>query len=227
MCGRFTLFSQPGDLARLFEVDAVRAEELPPRYNVSPTQEVYAVAEHPEGERRLGTLVWGLVPHWAEDPRPGPINARAETLRSKPMFRDAFARRRCIIPADGFYEWREDPRTGAKVPHYVRRADGEPLALAGLWASWRPKEGDGEPLHTCVIVTTDAAGPLRDVHPRMPAILPREAWDVWLDRYRSDTEELAALLESRLPEGVEMYAVSTRVNNAGNEGADLIEPAAS
>ncbi len=225
MCGRFTLFTPPGQLAKLFEVDDVRTPELPARFNIAPTEEVYAVAQSSDGERRLGTLTWGLVPFWADDPKPGPINARAETIDRKPMFRQAFERRRCIVPADGFYEWREDPRTGAKIPHYIRRPDGRPLALAGLWASWRPRDdADAEPLRTCVIVTTDAEGPVSEIHGRMPVMLPREAWDRWLDPNEDDEELLRSFLEPRLPEDVVVEEVSTRVNNARNEGAELIEP---
>lgn len=225
MCGRFTLFSEPGDLARLFAVDEVRTDPMPPRYNIAPTQEVYAVAEHPEGARRLGTLRWGFVPHWAKEARSGPINARAETLREKPMFRDSFVKRRCIIPADGFYEWREDPQTGAKLPHYARRSDHTPLAFAGLWSVWYPDDDEREPLRTCVIITTDAIGSLKEIHPRMPAMLPPDAWDVWLDPSEGDADRLQGLLAPRLPDGLETYVVSTRVNSARNEGEELVQPA--
>jgi putative SOS response-associated peptidase YedK len=224
MCGRFTLFSEPGDLAALFAVDAIRTDQLPPRYNVAPSQEVYAVAESREGERRLGTLRWGFVPHWADTPRSGPINARAETLHRKSMFRDAFSRRRCLIPADGFYEWREDPRTGAKIPFYIRREDEVPLAFAGLWSVWRPDGGEDDALRTCAIVTTDAQGPLRDIHPRMPLILPPDVWDVWLDPHVDDEEKLRPVLTPWLPDTVESLEVSKRVNNARNEGEELIAP---
>lgn len=225
MCGRFTLFSEPGDLAKLFEVDQVATGALPPRYNVAPTQEVYAVAQTSDGERRLGTLRWGFVPFWADEPRSGPINARAETLSEKPMFRDAFTRKRCIIPADGFYEWREDPQTGVKVPHYVRRANGEPLAFAGLWSTWHPKDdGEAEPLRTCVIVTTDAEDWLREIHPRMPVALPRGSWDGWLDPNEDDPAALDDMLRSVEVNDLEGYEVSTEVNNARNEGAHLIDP---
>lgn len=226
MCGRFTVFTPPGQLARLFEVDDVRTGALPPRYNVAPTQEVYAVAQSSDGERRLGTLTWGLIPHWAEEPRPGPINARAETIASKPMFRGAFERHRCIIPADGFYEWCEDPATGAKIPSYISRADGRPLALAGLWSSWRGSdEPDVQPVRTCVIVTTAATGPIEEIHERMPVMLPRDGWDRWLDPNEDDDGWLRSLLAPRLPEELAVREVSTRVNNARNEGPDLIDPA--
>jgi putative SOS response-associated peptidase YedK len=219
MCGRFTLFTEPGDLARLFAVDEIRTEPLPPRYNIAPSQEAYAVAQRAEGGRRLGTLRWGFVPHWAKEPKSGPINARAESVASKPMFRDAFRRRRCIIPADGFYEWREDPRTGKKVPFYVQRSDGVPLAFAGLWSTWHPPD-DGEPLRTCTIVTTDAAEALSEIHERMPVMLPHDAWDIWLDPEADDLERLEGLLRPRLADEVEVYEVSTRVNNARNSGSE-------
>lgn len=227
MCGRFTVFTPPGDLAKLFEVDDVKTDPLPPRYNIAPTQEVYAVAQAPDGERRLGTLRWGFVPFWADEPRSGPINARAETLADKPMFRTAFSSHRCIIPADGFYEWREDPRTGVKVPHFVHRGDGEPLAFAGLWSSWRPEDeaaDKDEPLRTCVIVTTDARSWLKDIHPRMPVTLPREVWDRWLDPNEGDADVLAGLLSDPSIDALTGYEVSTEVNNARNEGEHLIDP---
>lgn len=225
MCGRFVVFSEPGDLAKLFEVDQIRTEEIPPRYNIAPTQEVYSVAQTSDGERRLGTLRWGLVPHWAKEPRSGPINARAETVAEKPMFRTAFSRSRCIIPADGFYEWREDPTSGKKIPHFIHREDGHPLAFAGLWSAWRPKDDpDADPLNTCVIITTAAQDWVKEIHDRMPVSLPQDAWDRWLDPTVDDEEGLQELLEPRLPETLTYREVSTRVNNARNEGPELLEP---
>jgi putative SOS response-associated peptidase YedK len=224
VCGRFVLFSEPGQLARLFEVDTVTTEPLPARFNVAPTSEVYAVAQARDGERRLGRLVWGFVPHWADGPRPGPINARAETVTRRPMFRDAFDRWRCLVPADGFYEWREDPDTGEKIPHYYHRRSGTPLAFAGLWSVWRP-DGDAEPLRTCLIITTDAVGPVRDVHDRMPVALQRAHWDAWLDPNQGADDLHPLVVDPGLPDDLEVRVVSTTVNDARNEGAELIDPA--
>src|ERR1700730_2484324 len=161
MCGRFTSTSSPARLAERFAVDEVKAEPLPIRYNVAPTQPVYAIAEsrgeHPR--RMLGTFRWGLVPSWAKNPAIGSkmINARAEGVATKTAYKQALARRRCIIPADAFYEWQVVDGVGAKaakLPHAIRRRDGEPLAFAGLWEVWR--DPDGERLRSCVIITTAA-----------------------------------------------------------------------
>lgn len=222
MCGRFAVFSRPGDLARLFDVDEVATEPLPDRYNVAPTLEVYAVIEHRD-ERRLGTLRWGLVPHWSRDPKAGPINARAETIAEKPSFRDAFARRRCLIPADGFYEWRTDVATEVKTPYFIRRKDGRPMAFAGLWESWRPPDG-GETLYTCTIVTTAADGFLSDLHPRMPVVLDGSEIAEWLDAERDDAEGLGHLLVPHGADALEAYPVSAMVNDVRNDGPELIRP---
>ncbi len=174
MCGRYVSVSTPEQLAEHFEVAEVRAGDQGQRYNVAPTLDVYAVIER-DGARRLGTLRWGFVPFWAKQLKgaPSPINARIESIDGK-MFARAFERHRCLIPADGFYEWRE--REGRrKQPYYIHDPDDEPLAFAGLWTSWRdPQAGeDAEPLYSCAIVTMPAKGPVADLHDRMPAMLPR------------------------------------------------------
>lgn len=211
-----------------------------PDYNVAPRQGVYAVRERPpRGEsteqaprRYLDRLRWGLVPSWAKDPGIGDrmINARAESLADKPGYRRSFEKRRCIIPADGFYEWQR--REGrAKQPMYIRRRDGELMAFAGLWAAWRepdaPDEADApdddEWLRTCAIVTTRANELLAPVHDRMPVLLPESAWEQWLDPTNHDLRSLRSLLEPAPDEELELYPVSRRVNKADHKGAELLE----
>lgn len=225
MCGRFTSATDADDLVRFFAVEERKAAELPSSWNVAPTTEVYAVAEH-DARRTLVSFRWGLVPHWADDPRIGSklINARAETVASKPAFRDSLARRRCLIPADGFYEWQRQA-DGTRVPYFVRRVDGAPMALAGLWASWRDK-GAQEPewLRTCAIVTTNANDSLRPLHQRMPVVLEADAWDLWLDRDVSDADALTALLLPADDDVVTAHRVSTDVNNVRNDHPGLVEP---
>lgn len=222
MCGRFVQALDPADYADYFGAEPAISESLAPSYNVAPTKQVYAVAEH-DGRRMLGTFRWGLVPWWAEDPGIGSrhINARAETLAERPAFKDSFLHKRCIVPADGFYEWQRRPE-GGKLPHYIHRS-GEPLALAGLWASWKDP-ASGERLATCTIVTTDADDLLRPIHGRMPVVLPRGAWDRWLDRDADDREELEALLRSPDPRPMHAYPVSTLVNSVRNDYPECIAP---
>lgn len=221
MCGRYTLTTPEGDLVEVFGVPAL-AFDWEPRYNIAPTQVVPVVAEDDEG-RRMGLLRWGLVPYWADDPSIGNrmINARSETVAEKPAFREAFRRRRCLVPADGFYEW--EKREGAgKVPHWIHRADRRPFAFAGLWERWRAPEGD--PLHTFTILTTEASPSLRRIHPRMPVILPEAGWSTWLDR-EADGETLLELLRP-FPDGeLSEHPVSTRVNTPAEDDAGLVEPA--
>jgi putative SOS response-associated peptidase YedK len=222
MCGRFVQSLDPADYAAYFGAEQAVADPPPPSYNVAPTDRVYAVAEH-EGRRLLGTFRWGLVPWWAKAPGIGSrhINARAETLAERPAFKDSFLHRRCIVPADGFYEWQRRP-DGGKLPHYIHRP-GEPLALAGLWSSW--KEPDtGERLSTCTIVTTDADELLRPIHGRMPVVLPPDAWGRWLDRETTDPEELETLLRGPAPGPMEAYPVSTLVNDVRNDYPECIVP---
>lgn len=225
MCGRYTSATDADDLVRFFAVAERQADELPPSWNVAPTTEVYAVAEH-DARRTLVTFRWGLVPYWADDPRIGSklINARAETVASKPAFRDSFARRRCLIPADGFYEWQRQA-DNSRIPYFVQRADGAPMAFAGLWATWRDKSApETERLRTCTIVTTNANDLLRPLHERMPVVLEADAWDLWLDRDVSDTDALAGLLVPADDDVVTAHRVSTDVNNVRNDHPGLVEP---
>ena len=226
MCGRFVAATPPDQLADLFGITDVRAPDLGPRWNVAPTLEVYAVAPGSDGERRLGTFTWGLVPWFSKTPTGGAkmINARAETVAEKPAFRRSLERRRCLIPADGFYEWL---RTGKeRLPHLFTAADGTPLALAGLWEVWRSKDvPDAEPLRTCTIITTSANAVMRPIHDRMPVVLPTEAWDRWLAPGPKEASELLPLLVPA-PDGLLVRrAVSTKVNNVKNEGAELLNSA--
>lgn len=225
MCGRFVAASDPEGLVRFFVVDERQGEELPPRYNVAPTQQVYAVAEHDDA-RHLVTFRWGLIPRWAKDAKIGSklINARAETAHEKPAFRSAFTKRRCLIPADGFYEWKKQ-ESGGKVPHFIHPAEAERFAFAGLWESWRdPEDPDGEPLRTCVILTTAANQRLRALHDRMPVILPAEVWDAWLARDHDDVDALRGLLRPAPDDAVAFHPVSTSVNRPSVDHPGLIEP---
>ena len=221
MCGRYTLSTPAGRLAAEFQLDGAAAD-ITPSYNVAPTQQVPAVLED-EGGRRLEMLRWGLVPSWADDPEIGArmINARSETAPEKPSFRRAFRGQRCLIAADGFYEWKRED--GGKQPYYFRMQDGRPFAFAGLWESWE-KGGDGA-LRTCAILTTRANSVLEGVHERMPVILPAGAYDAWLDP-DADKEELGELMIPYPGEDLEAYAVSRFVNSPRNNDERCIEPAA-
>jgi putative SOS response-associated peptidase YedK len=217
MCGRFTLASpDPSQIRARFPIG--ERLEVRRRYNVAPGDDVLAVVRRgPQPEGAL--LRWGLVPHWASDPRDlgiTTINARAETVAERPAYRDAFVRKRCLIVADGFYEW------SAGTPHWITREDGEPFAFAGLWASWRPQTDDAvEPLRSCTIVTTAATEPVRVLHDRMPVILPPDAEGAWLD---PDTP--APLLHELLAPSAPLVArpVSRAVNDARHDVPDCLDP---
>lgn len=245
VCGRYTSTSRVEELIEAFEVDEVRlTESLPSRWNVAPSLPVYAVAsqrsERTGGELRrlLGTFRWGLVPSWATDPAIGSrmINARADTVSTKGAFRTAFSRRRCIIPADAFYEWQvtgpgASGRPRPKIPWAVRRRDGQPMAFAGLWEVWRDPEAAGgdDPdagrLRTCAVITTDANRVVAPIRDRMPVILPSGVWDEWLDPASADLDALEALLVPAPDEVLEAFIVSSRVNSVTNEGPELLDPA--
>lgn len=227
MCGRFTSRTEPADIAAHFDVDEVVVDDLGSRYNVAPTDPVYAVAGSLDGTRRLGGFRWGLVPFWADDLRIGArmVNARAETLLAKPAFRRPLARRRCIVPADGFYEWEATPGSKRKQPWHIGRADGDLLAFAGLWDSWRPvMDSDDGRVVSCAIVTTTANERIGRLHDRMPVVLPPSAWDRWLDPHDEDVDALVSLLVPAPAELFELVPVSTRVNDVRNDGPDLLDP---
>lgn len=225
MCGRFVAMTDPEGLVRFFVVDERRDEDLLPNPNVAPTEPVRAVAEH-QGKRVLVTFRWGLVPHWASDRRGASrmINARSETAASKPAFRTALSRRRCLVPADGFYEWKRGP-DGTKTPHYVSAAAGAPLALAGLWETWRdPGDPAAAPLRTCAILTTEANDALRALHDRMPVILEPSSWDRWLDRDLREPEAVRDLLVPYPPDLLALHEVSRDVNDARVKDPQLPAP---
>lgn len=227
MCGRYTSTTSPADLAAYFDVDEVVADDLGDRYNVAPTDEVYAVARSSSGPTRLGTFRWGLVPFWAKDPSVGSrmINARAESVLEKPAFRRPFERHRCIVPADGFYEWEAIEGRKKKQPWYVHRLDGDVLSFAGLWASWRPTKGSDEGrIVSCTIITTEANEALRPIHDRMPVVLPPESWGEWLDPANDDVEALHSLLVPAPAELFARTAVGDAVSNVRNDGPHLLDP---
>ena len=217
-------------MAAFFAAEEVKTEELPLRYNVAPSQLVYAIAERrrtdDQPHRQLGSFRWGLVPSWAKDPSIGNrmINARAETLSSRNAYKRALVRHRCIIPADAFYEWqiRELEGRRQKAPYVIRHRDGSPLAFAGLWEVWH--DAEDQPLRTCVIITTEANRLLAPIHDRMPVVLPPDAWDEWLDPENQDVSRLQKLLVPAPAKEFEAYEISTLVNNVRHEGPDLIEP---
>ena len=223
MCGRFTQHADADTVARYFELAAVPA--LSPRYNVAPTQPVLAVRINDSGQRELTALRWGLVPSWSKGPdnRYSMINARAETVATKPAYRAAFARRRCLIPADAFYEWRAT--ADGKVPHAIRREDQEPFAMAGLWEHWMGP--DGSEIDSCTIIVTDANALLAPIHDRMPVILDAADYGTWLDPSNEDKAALQSLLRPTDPAGWTAYAVSRAVNSPRNDSPVLLEPAAS
>ena len=219
MCGRFILMSPGRDLAERFQLD----EEplLEPRYNIAPTQMAAVVRRDPEtGRRVLVFLKWGLVPFWAKDLSIGSrlINARAETAAEKPAFRAAFRRRRCLVPSDGFYEWRKS--AGRKKPYLITMADNSPFAFAGLWEHWKGPEG--EVVESFTILTTDANQLVATLHDRMPVILRPEDYDPWLDTAVKTPEPVAALLRSYPSDEMKSRPVSPKVNKATAEGPDLI-----
>ncbi|MEX2643285.1 MAG: SOS response-associated peptidase [Acetobacterales bacterium] len=218
MCGRYSISTPAEALARLFG-PLGPLPNLAPRYNLAPTQDAPVVRLTGAGARQLAMLRWGLVPSWSKGPGDGPllINARSDTVRTKPSFRDAFHQRRCLVPADGFYEWKAEGRE--KQPWRVRRADGIPFAFAGLWDSWAGPQG--ERIESFAIVTTDAAASIAHIHHRMPVMLPHDATAAWLE---GESAEAARLMEP-LPDGeLKAYPVSARVNTVANDDAALHEP---
>jgi len=231
MCGRFVTSSTAAQVAAYFDAE-ITSERLlgrEPNFNVAPTTDVAVVVER-EGRRGLALRRWGLVPTWAKDVSVASkmINARVETAASKPSFRSAFSKRRCIIPVDGFYEWKAPSDGSRKQPYLITRRDREPLAFAGLWESWKdPGVAAGEPstpLLTCSILTTEATGPMAQVHHRMPVLLGPDAWDAWLDETVTDRDQVQGMVLPAPDDLLEMWPVSTAVNSVRNKGAELVEP---
>ena len=222
MCGRYTLV-RLADLSDLFPWVTDDVPDAPPRYNIAPTQPVLAVAN--DKPDHYDFFFWGLVPPWAKDTSVGSrmINARAETLAERPAFRTAYRQRRCLIPVDGFYEWKKSPEPkGKKTPMYVRMKSGKPFAFAGLWETWTSP--DGSPLRSCTIVTTSPNKLMSTMHDRMPVILPPEKFEAWLAGGERSPEELDPLLAPYRDEEMEAGPVSTLVNSPKNDGPDCIAP---
>ncbi len=217
MCGRYALTGDADDYAAYFGAERVVGPPLTESYNVAPTDPVYAVAEW-NGERLLGVMRWGFVPHWAKDMKSIQINARAETVATKPMFRASLAKKRCIIPADGFYEW--EPKEEGRTPHWVYREDGEPMAFAGIYSSVHDPARD-QWIRTCAIVTAQAQGAIRRIHDRMPIALTPDVWDPWLDRELTDPHQVERLLQPIDPDIVVEHPVSSRVNSVRNNDRSL------
>ena len=222
MCGRYTLTVPVEILAEEFGVTGP-LPEVPPSYNIAPTQEVAAVLAD-DGERRLEMLRWGLIPSWADDPGIGSrmINARSETVPEKPSFRRAFRERRCLILADGFYEWKRT--NDGKQPYYIRMEGGRPFAFAGLWESWR---GGREEIRSCTILTTEANDRVSNIHHRMPVILAPEDHGLWLDPDVREADPLLPLLAPYPDDVMEAYPVSRFVNRPANDDPRCVEPLAS
>jgi putative SOS response-associated peptidase YedK len=221
MCGRFTMTVDPAQLRLAFPWLDIR-EDWQPRYNIAPTQPVAVVPNR--GDNRLDFFRWGLIPSWAKDPAIGNrmINARAETLAEKASFRNAYRRRRCLVLADGFYEWRADVSSKRKQPLYIRLKNGEPFGFAGLWEIWNSP--DGSQILSCTIITTEPNELIREIHNRMPVILEQEAIPVWLDPAEKQPQDLQDLLTPYPADDLVAYPVSTLVNSPGNDTPQCILP---
>ena len=220
MCGRFALKSPPAKLVERFGLD--ECADFAPHYNIPPGTDIPVIRQSPEGKRVLHLLRWGLVPHWAKDPSIGNklSNARGESVAEKPSFRDAFRRRRCLIPADGFYEWKTEGKV--KQPYFISLKSGEPLAMGGLWESWR--RPDGELLRTACIITTGPNDVMRPIHDRMPVILRAEDWQAWLEAPVEDIQPLVCPYEA---DAMQAWPVDRRVSRTVDDDAGLIESVAS
>ena len=221
MCGRFTLTLDPAQLRQAFPWLHVPEEAtFTPRYNISPTQPVAVVPN--DGKHQLDFFSWGLIPSWAKDPEIGSrlINARAETLAEKPSFKNALKRRRCLIPADGFYEWKVSPDGKSKIPHYIRFSSGQTFAFAGLWDLWAAP--DGSILKTCTIITTLPNSLISPIHNRMPVILPRESYLRWVEPGEVNPIIIKELLAPFPQDQMEAYVVSRGVNDPKNDNPALV-----
>jgi putative SOS response-associated peptidase YedK len=222
MCGRYRLSRRKDLLAERFDVEP--DDEWVPRYNIAPTQNVPVIRQHPDEPKRLGSQMrWGLIPFWAKDPSIGfkMINARAESLATKPAFRESLRKRRCLIPADAFYEWRKNRKV--KTPFCFTMADDSIFAFAGIWDSWRNPEGKA--IETCSIITTTPNALLTDIHDRMPVILPDDAYDLWLDPGFQKVDAICDLLKPFDPALMRRFEVSSRVNLAKYDDPECAEAA--
>ncbi|MCP3857116.1 MAG: SOS response-associated peptidase [Actinomycetia bacterium] len=232
MCGRFVSTSPPDEVARYFGADEVTEKALDPssgpNFNTAPTTQILVVRDRGD-HRQVDRVRWGLVPSWAKDEKIGNrmINARSETVAEKNAYRRAYRKRRCIVPADAFYEWEKIEGRKAKQPWLIRRPDREPFAFAGLWEAWYgPKDGDklDEPVISCTILTTEANNAMAEIHDRMPVIVAPAAWDTWLSAEVDDLEVLDSLLVPAPDALIERHPISTAVNNVRNNGPELVEP---
>ncbi|MCW2585131.1 MAG: yedK [Frankiales bacterium] len=219
MCGRYASSRRPDDLVTYFEVEQPPEQVLEPSWNVAPTDPVYAVVQRPSG-RQLRVLRWGLVPSWSSDAKGAArmINARMESVKDKPAFRKAYATRRCLVPADGYYEWK--PEGAAKQPYFLAERDGGPLAMAGLYEHWKSPDGDW--LSTCTVITTTAPDELGEIHDRTPLLVPRDQWARWLDPEVPDPGE--GLLVPGTPGVLDAWPVGKDVGNVRNNGPHLVAP---
>jgi putative SOS response-associated peptidase YedK len=221
MCGRFTLTIDPSHLQEAFPWASI-PNDLKPRYNIAPSQP-FAVIPN-SGKNTLSIYNWGLIPSWSKDPTIGNrlINARAETLAEKPSFRNAYRRRRCLIIADGFYEWKQDPTKKNKIPVYIHLKNGSPFAFAGLWEIWNSP--DGSEIRTCAIITTQPNSLMETIHNRMPVILPQDGYQRWLESEEQKPDQLSDLLVPYPSNEMVAFPISKMVNNTQNDSPDLIIP---
>ena len=222
MCGRFTLSASPTSLTETFP-EFELPDQLTPRYNITPTQDIAVVANNNPG--KIDLFRWGLIPSWAKDPTIGNrmINARSETLSQKPSFRTAYRRWRCLVLADGYYEWRKEPGGGVKTPFYIRMASEKPFAFAGLWEQWQPSR-DADAVLSCTILTCPPNEMLEQIHHRMPVILDYDAYDLWLEPNNQPPAELNHLLKPYPADEMTAHAVSRLVNKPQNDTPACIQP---
>ena len=222
MCGRFVGFRSLDELKDFFPIDKAACEAIS-NYNVAPSQEILAIAKY-EDENWLVKFHWGLVPFWAKDISIGNrmINARSESIAEKPSFRNAFKKRRCLIIADGFYEWKGEK--GRKQPMFITLPDHKPFAFAGLWETWNKKDDQDSIYKSCTIITTQASESIRDIHHRMPVILNQPAYEPWLDPGNQDVVELGKILKNEIVTELVSFPVSKQVNSTRNNDSSCIEP---
>jgi putative SOS response-associated peptidase YedK len=219
MCGRYRRTTAAEELARRYHIPIPPQRDLPISWNIAPTQEVLAIRFHPQSKQRtLDVLRWGLIPYWAKDPKIAykTINARVETVHTAPSYRQAFMKRRCLIPADGFYEWKKVP--GGKIPYSIGMADNSPFVFAGLWEGWKDL-GNNEWLHTCAIITGEPNEFVREIHTRMPVILPKEHHDAWL--FGEAGKEILGPFPS---DRMKAWPISDRINTPKNDDPEIIVP---
>jgi putative SOS response-associated peptidase YedK len=221
MCGRFALNETPRKLAELFNLSGDL--DFSPSWNIAPSLRICTITSDGLGSRHLHKMKWGLIPSWAKDATIGNklANARGETVAERPSFRSAFKSRRCLIPASGFYEWKSEK--GVKFPWYISLKSGDPMAFAGLWETWHPKEGDT--IESCCIITTDANKLMEPIHDRMPVILNPDQWNTWLSQQEQHAEKLLPMIHPHESESMQAWPVTRELNRVGlRDDAGLIEP---